>query len=62
MLDNEFARWPGDLQRKEPDLVKVIRCGNCANVAKQSNVAYCSYFGCYMDIDGYCCYGRKREG
>lgn len=61
IMDNESARLPGDYQRKDPDLVKVIRCGNCAKLSKQSNVAYCTYFGCYMDLDGYCSYGQKTE-
>lgn len=29
ITENEFARLPGDLQRKDPDVVKVVRCGKC---------------------------------
>ena len=28
--ENEIARLPGDLQRKDPDVVKVVRCKDCA--------------------------------
>lgn len=61
IMDIEAARLPGDYQRKDPDLVKVTRCEHCAMVLKQSNVAFCSHFSCYMDLDGFCNYGRPRE-
>ena len=35
--ENEFARLPGDLQRKDPYMVKVVRCKDCK---------YCDYVDC----------------
>ena len=44
MTENEFARLPVDLQRKDTDMVKVVRCKDCKHYRKEGN---CSYFGYY---------------
>lgn len=59
ITENEFARLPGDLQRKDPDVVKVVRCGKCLYGEGRTEGTLCSLFGCYMGYDMFCSYGRS---
>ena len=38
--ENEFARLPGDLQRKDPDMVRVVRCKDCKRCFKRTTKRY----------------------
>ena len=53
--ENEFVRLPGDLQRKDPDMVKVVRCKDCK---------YWDYGDCYRiemsRPDDFCSYGVRK--
>ena len=54
--ENEFARLPDDLQRKDPDVVKVVRCKDCK---------YWDYGDCYrIELtrpEDFCSYGERDE-
>ena len=63
MTENEFARLPVDLQRKDTDMVRVVRCKDCKHYRKEGN---CSYFGYYtympdVEEDDFCSYGERDE-
>ena len=64
--ENEFSRLPGDLQRKDPDMVRVVRCKNCKYSEKESDNCTFNYFyhydGCaWNNGDHFCCYGERVE-
>lgn len=40
MDENDFVRLPGDLQRKDPDMVRVVRCKDCKPYRKEGNEGY----------------------
>lgn len=61
ITENEFARLPGDMQRKDPDMVKVVRCGKCLNGEGRTGCTWCVFFGCYMPNNMYCGYGRSSD-
>ena len=54
--ENEFARLPGDLQMKDPDMVRVVRCKDCK---------YWDYGDCYrIELsrpEDFCSYGERIE-
>ena len=54
--ENEFSRLLGDLQRKDPDVVKVVRCKDCK---------YCDYGDCYrIELsrpEDFCSYGEREK-
>ena len=47
-------------EQKQADTEAVVRCQNCAHSPRKSNLAYCGYFGRYMPLDGFCCFGIRR--
>ena len=63
--ENEAARLPGDLQRKDPDLVKVVRCKDCARYGGAEFGYICGRWSglCtknYTKPDDFCSYGERR--
>lgn len=60
--ENEIARLPGDLQRKDPDVVKVVRCKDCKH-HYDLDVHYCYRLciECPDDADFFCGYGEREE-
>ena len=46
------------------DAVEVVRCKACDQHAetKVENVVYCKKFNRFMNADGFCFYGERREG
>ena len=64
--ENEFSRLHGDLQRKDPDIVRVVRCKNCKYSEKESDNCtfnyFCHYDGCaWNNGDHFCGYGERVE-
>lgn len=64
--ENEFARLPGDLKRKDPDMVRVVRCKDCKYSEKESDNCtfnyFCHYDGCaWNNGDHFCSYGERDE-
>ena len=62
--ENEFVRLPGDLQRKDPDMVKVVRCKDCKYSWEYLRGRCCSYgvcVDCTVQDDFYCAYAIRKE-
>ena len=64
--ENEFSRLSGDLQRKDPDMVRVVRCKDCKYSEKESDNCtfnyFCNYDGCaWNNGDHFCSYGERKK-
>ena len=66
--ENDFARLPGDLQRKDPDVVKVVRCKDCKHYDMGVCLKIYSDGNAHPEAwqsrkpEDFCSYGERKDG